>query len=114
MIGVNWLHHPNRQRFTIAHEIGHFVLHRGGTYIDKGTYARFRDLESGSGTKREEREANQFAAELLMPRHLVETLLQSQHLDPGDDGSLNRLAEEFEVSALAMSFRLANLGFLKL
>ena len=67
MIGVNEDHHSNRQRFSIAHEIAHFVLHHGDTYIDKGYRVHFRDLESGSGTKREEMEANAFAAALLMP-----------------------------------------------
>ncbi len=114
IIGVNWLHHKNRQRFTIAHEIGHFKLHSGGTYIDKGTYARFRDLESGSGTKVEEREANQFAAVLLMPREALLESFQRRHLDLGQDESLQQLADEFQVSSLAMSFRLARLGLLKL
>ena len=67
VIGVNWTHHPSRQRFTIAHELGHFLLHAAGTYIDKGTHARFRNEQSGSGTDREEVEANAFAAALLIP-----------------------------------------------
>ena len=51
VIGVNEDHHPNRRRFSIAHEVAHFVLHEGDTYIDKGYRVHFRDLESGSGTK---------------------------------------------------------------
>ena len=62
VIGVNEDHHTNRRRFSIAHEIGHFVLHRGDTYVDKGYHVHFRDLESGSATKREEMAANAFAA----------------------------------------------------
>src|SRR5260221_10056075 len=61
VIGVNLMHHPNRQRFTIAHELGHYVLHKAGTYVDRAFY---RNTESGSGTIKEEREANQFAAAL--------------------------------------------------
>ena len=63
MIGVNLVHHSNRQRFTIAHEIRHVALnHDGDTFVDKGTYARFRDEESDSGNITEERQANQLAA----------------------------------------------------
>ena len=36
--GVNILHHPNRRRFTLAHEIGHFVLHRNRKFEDRGDF----------------------------------------------------------------------------
>jgi Zn-dependent peptidase ImmA (M78 family) len=109
LIGVNWAHHPNRQRFTVAHEIGHFVLHPSGTYIDKGLHAHFRDNESGSGTIRQEREANRFAAALLMPEAWLRRSLAEHPLDLGDDSSLARLSSDFGVSTLAMSYRLQNL-----
>ena len=80
VIGVNWRHGSNRQRFSIAHEIGHFVLHSGETYIDKGYSVHFRAQESGSGTKREEMEANAFAAALLMPTTMVREPLHSNPL----------------------------------
>ena len=35
VIGVNSLHHPNRQRFTIAHELGHLLLHNEDVHIDR-------------------------------------------------------------------------------
>ena len=113
VIGVNWDHHPNRQRFTIAHEIGHFLLHKGGTFIDKGTYARFRDQESGSGTVSEEKQANQFAAALLMPAQWVEDAFKEHPFDPADGSSLQDLADTFRVSTQAMMFRLSNMGLLK-
>lgn len=112
VIGVNWSHHPNRQRFTIAHEIGHYCLHEGGTYVDKGTYARYRDEESGSGTIREEREANRFAAALLMPSEWVRTAFYAQPFDPADDDALTQLAETFKVSPQAMMIRLSGLRLL--
>ena len=65
VIGVNNQHSTNRRLFSIAYEIGHFDLHSGDTYIDRGYRVHFRDLESGSGTKREEMETNAFAAALL-------------------------------------------------
>lgn len=113
MIGIHWDHHPNRQRFTIAHEVGHYLLHDGGTYVDRSTTARFRSHEAGSGTAREEREANQFAAALLMPSRWVRQEFSRQTLDLGDDLALNELCELFQVSAQAMMWRLKNLDLLE-
>src|SRR5687767_400614 len=66
VIGVNSLHHPNRQRFTIGHEIGHFALHdKAGVHVDRRV-VRLRSSASSTGEDTEEIEANRFAAELLM------------------------------------------------
>src|ERR1700730_11291352 len=75
IIGINSLHHPNRQRFSIAHEIAHLVLHphllSGKVHVDKEFRVQFvtlnRDGTSALGTEKIEVDANQFAAELLMP-----------------------------------------------
>lgn len=60
-VGYNQAQHPHRQRFTVAHEIGHFLL--GHTSSDPGFYLRSKSPE--------ETEANQFAAELLMPLKMI-------------------------------------------
>jgi len=112
MVGVHWGHHPNRQRFTIAHELGHFKLHSGGTYIDKSTTARFRLNQSGSGSEAEERQANQFAAALLMPAKWVRSEFVKRSFDLGDDQALSELCEVFQVSSQAMLWRLKNLKLL--
>ena len=109
VIGVNWEHHSNRRRFSIAHEIAHFLLHDGDTYIDKGYRVHFRDLESGSGTKLEEMEANEFAAALLMPASWVKDAFEQQPFDLTEDDSLKILAKKFKVSTQAMTYRLMNL-----
>lgn len=109
VIGVNWDHHPNRQRFTIAHEIAHFELHEGATYVDRGYRLNFRDLESGSGTKREEIQANAFAAALLMPTHWVREDFIRRPFDlAADSEDLEAMAQRFQVSTQAMAIRLAN------
>jgi len=114
VIGVNYSHHPNRQRFTIAHELGHFVLHKGDKYIDNGmATVQFRNAESSSGTQLEEREANQFAAALLMPDNLIRVEFGKHPFDLGDDQALNTMCKRFGVSSQAMSFRLVNLGLLR-
>ena len=109
VIGVNWSHHSNRRRFSIAHEIAHYVLHKGDTYIDKEYRVNFRDLESGSGTQQEERAANAFAATLLMPAAWVREAFKQQSFDLTEDDSLEILAKKFQVSTQAMTYRLINL-----
>lgn len=114
VIGVHWSHHPNRQRFSIAHELGHFELHQGGTYIDRDVVARFRDEQSGAGTEEEEIDANLFAAALLMPSDWVTRAFERSPFNFGDDSGLDDLAKRFGVSTQAMSYRLANLELLQL
>lgn len=97
-----------RQRFTIAHELGHFILHKDTPlFIDKKKIM-FRNSESTTGEIRKEREANSFAASLLMPSKFVE--LEFNQI-PEDKEPVKFLAKKFKVSEQAMTFRLANLGF---
>lgn len=115
LIVVNSLHHPHRQRFTIAHELGHADLHEEKTYLDGNASLRFRDGLSATGTDREEREANGFAAALLMPADWVRerfiALLNGRRpLD--EDDAIARLSNEFNVSEQAMRLRLVNLSLL--
>ncbi|HEU5236521.1 MAG TPA: ImmA/IrrE family metallo-endopeptidase, partial [Pyrinomonadaceae bacterium] len=88
VIGVNTLHHPNRQRFTIAHELGHFELHTNEVHVDR-VIVQLRSGESSSGENPDEVEANRFAAELLMPADFilrdVATLLKQGDIDFSDD-----------------------------
>ena len=101
MVGVNAFHHPNRKRFTIAHEIAHFVLHSGqqASFHDR-TFARRADDANPM-----EREADRFAAQLLMPEADVRELIRLGVT------TLSGLAGHFGVSALAMRYRVQNLGY---
>jgi len=110
---------PVRQRFTIAHELGHLLIHRYPTAHADGRYqVRFRNEKSAAGSVRQEIEANQFAAELLMPEREVRRLAISLRLDVPDPASDRKAIHElvhaaktrFQVSAQALSFRIANLG----
>ena len=113
IIGVNALHHPNRQRFTIAHEIGHLVLHRAEItkeiHVDKGFLIMMRNSVSSEGVDEMEIEANLFATELLMPAAFLAKSLSGESFDIDDDGVVIALAKEYKVSASAMRFRLGNL-----
>jgi Zn-dependent peptidase ImmA (M78 family) len=93
---------PNRQRFTCAHELGHYVK-RSATGDDGWEYVERRDLISTAGTDQEEIYANQFAAALLMPKDEVIARFS-------EGVSAGTLAPEFGVSADAMHFRLVKLG----
>lgn len=106
IIGVNSLHHPLRQRFTIAHELGHLELHRemieSAVHVDEDFPANFpalmRDPKSATGTERIEIEANEFAAELLMPEALIVQALIGKQFDIEDDRPIEELEKRFRVS----------------
>jgi IrrE N-terminal-like domain len=93
-----------RRRFTVAHEVGHHLLHSDGAAV----LCRPSDVEAAEGgDRRREREANRFAAELLMPEPLVRAHADRDGPDP------IALARRFAVSDVAMGFRLVNLGYLQ-
>jgi transcriptional regulator with XRE-family HTH domain len=103
VIGVNGDHHSNRRRFSEAHELGHAVLrHEASYYLEynaeglAGEPPGYRYLD--------EREANSFAAALLMDERWVR-----QDFANGMR-SVDTLAFRYQVSPVAMSFRLVNLG----
>jgi Zn-dependent peptidase ImmA (M78 family) len=115
VIGFNREHPIFRQRFTVAHEIGHFVLHRREEqlFIDKMYRAFFRDGTSRQGTDLRERDANAFAAALLMPGSFVRRAARRHHFELGDEGGpVQDLAQLFQVSTQAMTYRLVNLGII--
>ncbi len=113
-IGVNALHAKARQRFTIAHELGHLLLHeRDDLHIDRHFRIRHRDEVSAQGTDDAEMAANAFAAALLMPADMLAADLVGQALDLEDDVAIRRLATRYRVSLQALVFRLTNLGFLR-
>jgi Zn-dependent peptidase ImmA (M78 family) len=114
IIGVNSSHSRVRQRFSIAHELGHFVLHSANArlFIDKKYFAAFRDSRSSTGENKREREANAFAAALLMPTDLVTRIVDHHQFDLADDAYVETLANLFQVSKQAMTIRMVNLGLL--
>jgi Zn-dependent peptidase ImmA (M78 family) len=108
VIGVNRWHHENRQRFTIAHELGHHTLHDfDDVHVDR-TF-RFRSSISAKAIDIEEIEANTFAAWILIPERLLLADIRGLGVDLQDDERIQRLASRYEVSQQSMSFRLMNL-----
>lgn len=111
---VNRDHHINRRRFTIAHEIGHYLLHpRQESFIDPDFSLAARDNMSSEGVDPQEIEANAFAAELLMPGEwLLNEVRRPHELDVFEDATIKHLAQRYGVSVQAMTLRLTNLGLL--
>ena len=113
IIGVNSLHHPNRQRFTIAHELGHMLLHTGQEiHVDRTYRVNLRDDLSSQAVSPEEIEANTFAATLLMPEEMLIEDLRGQEIDFENEDQLRTLAAKYEVSLQAFNLRLINLGLI--
>lgn len=114
-IVVNSCHAEVRRRFTIAHEIGHYQLHRREkasqtVFIDRTVYFRKGDVKNTDYQM--EMEANAYAAGMLMPEILLDEYLEKHfRLDLEKSADIKMIAEEFEVSRAAMEFRLKNLGF---
>jgi len=114
LVGVNSVHHENRQRFTLAHEIGHFLLHKGDRVIlDRSFRVNLRDTNENNIEDPEEVEANLFAAELLMPEKFLVDSLRNKKIDIEEDDMIETLANNYKVSPQAMTYRLVNLGFLR-
>lgn len=107
IIGVNSLDRPVRQRFTIAHEIGHLILHAfDGIHVDK-TYRR--DGRSKTADDHREIEANGFAAELLVPLEMLRADIEAIGIDVESDTEVATLAKRYEVSAQMMTIRLSKI-----
>lgn len=111
-IGYNPSESKVRQRFTVAHELGHYELHKHekGLFVDKDFKVLFRDGNSSKGEIRNELEANAFAAALLMPEKFLIREINKRNFDLSDESDLKELAKLFSVSVSAMTFRIANLN----
>ena len=107
-----------RKRFTLAHELGHFMLH----IAPSGSVNNFQPIldESLSFNRDDnwdykEMEANSFAAQLLMPVDLIKIEVAKIHHNNGNitqEEAIEELAETFNVSSQAMEYRLKSIGAL--
>lgn len=96
IIKINRFEPKERQRFTIAHEIAHFLLHSDKIQAGVVDSVLYRSKLSS----RLEAEANRLAADIVMPRHKIEALAPS-----GQTALVANLAEMFQVSRQAMEIR---------
>jgi len=103
VIYLNERDSQNRQRFSCAHELGHYYLRTLEGQVSYSFVDR-RERMARTGTDPDEIYANQFGAALIMPADAVKRL--SRRFNPV------QLAYRFRVSEEAMRFRLGNLGLL--
>lgn len=97
-IHVNGNHPITRQRFTMAHELAHYLLHEDE--IGNGITDDF--LYRSTLTSRIEREANEMAAQILMPEHLLKQ-------EPYKNMTISEQADKFWVSSVSMDIRLGKI-----
>jgi Zn-dependent peptidase ImmA (M78 family) len=108
---VNANHPLVRQRFSIAHEIGHYVLHFD--ILKKHGYISREDVIIDIDKKRED-EADAFAAEVLMPEQLVEEYRTENKIEHGQkitESVINSIADYFKVSRIVALLRMRHLGY---
>lgn len=115
VVYLNSLEIDVRQRFTIAHEIGHYALNHSGI---SNRLKNPEDIATVDIAK--ERSANQFAAELLMPKKLIarcitkfkqdNNLTDEQLANANVDEFIDSLSSMMRTSKQATTFRLQNLG----
>ncbi len=96
---VNAADSPRRQSFTIAHELGHWVMHRSIFGENPKTYPVLPRFSRPSNNSPHEKEANKFAAHLLAPDHLLKPVLNPTV-------SAGTLADIFFVSRTMIEIRM--------
>lgn len=109
VIAVNEEQAETRQRFTIAHEIGHFLLHALDPVHVDAAQVYFRGLKTPGGFDMREAQANAFAAELLMPSGILMNELKEGVSMDGSSDLVPGLAKKYQVSDQAMAIRIGTL-----
>ena len=107
VIRINRHESRERQRFTLAHEIAHFLLHRDE--IERLGGIEDNVLYRSGASEQKEYEANRLAADLIMPRKIVQAKL-AQVGHPASEEVIDHMANLFEVSKAAMEIRLTTIG----
>jgi hypothetical protein len=105
IIRINRHDPKKRQRFSVAHELAHFLLHAdqiGDGITDDVLYR-------SSLSDRREAQANRLAADILMPDALVREVVEGAH-EKGVGDLVLYMADEFGVSEAAMRIKLEQLG----
>ena len=104
-IKINRHETRERQRFTLAHEIAHFLIHRA--IIDTDRKIVDNVLYRSGQSKAVEYEANRLAADLIMPDNQIEVDIETLDV-PITEDVIARFADEWQVSKAAMEIRLSN------
>lgn len=111
VIAVNSTHPVERKRFTMAHELGHFLMHTIDPVYVEENRIYFRNAKSSQSIDWKEIQANQFAAELLIPTNKIIKDLPDGFVLGSDEGNdlIESLAKKYLVSVEAMTIKIGNL-----
>ena len=111
-IGYNQNEPKVRRRFTIAHELGHYELHKekSDLFVDKQFIYRSQNSGHTPVNQALEQEANYFASAILMPTDQLRKAIEGTNMDLASEEAIKELAKLFEVSTTAMSLRISGLG----
>ncbi|MCK5019789.1 MAG: ImmA/IrrE family metallo-endopeptidase [Candidatus Peribacteraceae bacterium] len=104
-IYVNKQDSKQRQLFTIAHELGHYFIHKDDQ--DEFVDGQFIARNETQKYLEQELEANEFAGNLIMPEEAVRRCIP----DTISRDTIHAMAQQFGVSTMAMETRLRNLGY---
>lgn len=111
VISIDPLQDEKRNRFTIAHELGHLFLHMGYKINDQLWAEQDESPYYRNGSSEKEYQANEFAAALLMPKDKYKEVMDKY--SNGSKVSTSKIAEYFHVSIDAASNRGKFLGYLQ-
>jgi Zn-dependent peptidase ImmA (M78 family) len=118
-IGINADHHSNRQRFTLAHELGHYTLHfpemekyPTAVFVDADKPKVLFRADTPATPNAHEIDANTFAASLLMPEEFMRRDVLSP-IQLHDESIIKQLAQRYSVSAQALVIRLMELRLIQ-
>lgn len=95
--------YEGKKRFVIAHELGHYEMHRNVILVHNDTDATLEFFKNGN----QETEANEFASELLMPEHLFRKECEGKKFSPD---LLRQLSERFQTSITSVAYKYFELG----
>lgn len=98
------INHEGRRRFTLSHELGHYIMHRDQNYF----YCNEENLMDWNEYNKKETEANYFASELLMPTNIFYKYSSKEMFTIK---SIKYLAETFQTSITATSIKYAEYGY---
>ena len=119
IINISWVDHYYRKRFTMAHELGHFILHKDliGNGVDDNKEYKKLYRTNNKITNDQEAEANDYAAKVLMPEEAIIALAKLTEIIKPVKGEvdidilwLDYLSKKFQVSKEAFTIRLAKLS----
>jgi Zn-dependent peptidase ImmA (M78 family) len=111
-IGYNQNEPKVRRRFTIAHELGHYELHKekSDLFVDKQFIYRSQNSGNTPANQTMEQEANYFASAILIPTNQLRKAIENANMDLATEEATKELAKIFEVSTTAMFIRISSLG----